>query len=70
LLIGIAMDLQGAGTPDTYSLDAFKVAFLVQFPIWAIGIVALLRERKHTRAHMATLGIHLPRIRDVLAGRR
>jgi MFS family permease len=70
LLIGVAMDLQGAGTPDTYSLDAFKVAFLVQFPIWAIGIVALLRERKHTRAHMATLGIHLPRIRDVLAGRR
>jgi MFS family permease len=70
LLIGVAMDLQGAGTPDTYSLDAFKVAFLVQFPIWAVGSIALLRERKRTRAHMTTLGIHLPRIRDVLAGRR
>ena len=70
LLIGVAMDLQGAGTPDTYSLDAFKIAFLVQFPIWAIGITALLRERRRTRAHMATIGIHLPRIRDVLAGRR
>jgi len=70
LLIGVAMDIQGAGTPDTYSLDAFKIAFLVQFPIWAIGITALLRERRRTRAHMATLGIHLPRIRDVLAGRR
>jgi MFS family permease len=70
LLIGVAMDLQGAGTPDTYSLDAFKVAFLVQFPIWAVGVIALLRERKRTRAHMKTLGIHLPRIRDVLAGRR
>jgi MFS family permease len=70
LLIGVAMDLQGAGTPDTYSLDAFKVAFLVQFPIWTVGTIALLRERKRTRAHMETLGIHLPRIRDVLAGRR
>ncbi|WP_338054609.1 MFS transporter [Subtercola vilae] len=69
-LIGVAMDLQNAGTPATYSLEAFKVAFLVQFPIWAIGVVALLRERRRTRAHMATLGIHLPLIRDVIRSRR
>ncbi|PPF62171.1 MFS transporter [Clavibacter michiganensis] len=70
LFIGIAMDVQGAGTPATYSLAAFKVAFLVQFPIWAIGIIALLRERRRTRAVMAARGIHLPRIRDVIARRR
>ena len=69
-LIGIAMDLQNAGTPATYNLDAFKIAFLVQFPIWAIGIAGLLRERRRTRAHMETLGIRVPRIRDVLAERR
>ncbi|SMG17832.1 MFS transporter [Agreia pratensis] len=70
LFIGIAMDVQGAGTPATYSLAAFKIAFLVQFPIWAVGIVALLRERRRTRAVMAARGIHLPRIRDVIARRR
>ncbi|WP_307852465.1 MFS transporter [Glaciihabitans sp. dw_435] len=69
-LIGLAMDLQGAGTPATYTLDAFKLAFLVQFPIWAIGIIGLLRERGRTRAHMKTLGVHVPRIRDVLSERR
>lgn len=68
--IGIAMDAQGAGAPSTYSLDAFKIAFLVQFPIWLVGLVALVRERRRTRAVMASMGIHLPRIRDVLAGRR
>jgi sugar phosphate permease len=70
LFIGIAMDVQGAGTPATYSLAAFKLAFLVQFPIWAVGIIALLRERRRTRAVMAARGIHLPRIRDVIARRR
>ncbi|MBF4632877.1 MFS transporter [Agreia pratensis] len=70
LFIGIAMDVQGAGTPATYSLAAFKIAFLVQFPIWAVGIVALLRERRRTRTVMAARGIHLPRIRDVIARRR
>jgi hypothetical protein len=35
--IGLALDLQGAGTPDTYRLDAFRLAFLTQVPLWALG---------------------------------
>ena len=57
-LIGLALDLQGAGTPDTYSLDAFRLAFLVQFPLWVIGTVFLLIERKRTRIRM---GLDQPR---------
>ncbi|EDV5156961.1 MFS transporter, partial [Salmonella enterica subsp. enterica] len=51
-LIGWALDLQGAGTPDTYSLEAFRLAFLAPVPLWAIGVVFILRERKRTRIRM------------------
>jgi sugar phosphate permease len=39
LVVGVALDLQGAGTPDTYTLDAFRVAMLVQVPVW-LGALA------------------------------
>ncbi len=60
LFIGIAMDAQGAGTPDTYSLDAFRVAFLTQVPLWALGAACIVWERKRTRVH---LGLDEPRSR-------
>ncbi|MGN8025730.1 MFS transporter [Microbacterium sp. 22242] len=48
-LIGLALDLQGAGTPDTYTLDAFRWAFLTQVPLWLIGTAFIVRERRLTR---------------------
>ena len=48
-LIGLALDLQGAGTPDTYSLDAFRIAFLAQVPLWLLGAAFIIVERKRTR---------------------
>ncbi|MCE4024742.1 MFS transporter [Microbacterium sp. Au-Mic1] len=48
-LIGLALDLQGAGTPATYSLDAFRWAFLTQIPLWVLGTVFIVRERRLTR---------------------
>lgn len=50
--IGLALDLQGAGTPDTYTLDAFRLAFLTQFPLWAIGATFIVIERRRTRVHI------------------
>jgi MFS family permease len=58
LLIGLALDLQGAGTPDTYSLDAFRIAFLTQVPLWLLGAVFIVIERKGTRIR---LGLDPPR---------
>ncbi|GAB3602973.1 MFS transporter [Microbacterium aureliae] len=52
LFIGIAMDVQGAGTPGTYSLDAFRVAFLTQLPLWLVGAVAITIERSRTIRHI------------------
>lgn len=59
-LIGLALDLQGAGTPDTYSLDAFRLAFLAQLPLWLVGATFIVIERKRTRIRM---GLDPERIR-------
>ena len=60
LFIGIAMDVQGAGTPHTYSLDAFRIAFLTQVPLWGLGAGFIVWERKRTRVH---IGLDEPRSR-------
>ena len=51
-LIGLALDLQGAGTPDTYTLEAFQLAFLTQVPLWLVGTVMIVIERHRTRLKM------------------
>jgi hypothetical protein len=48
----LALDLQGAGRPETYSLDAFRLAFLMQVPLWLLGAVFIVIERKRTRIRM------------------
>lgn len=52
LFIGIAMDVQGAGSPELYSADAFRWAFATQIPLWLLGIAMILRERARTRAYL------------------
>ncbi|MET0672681.1 MAG: MFS transporter [Microbacterium pygmaeum] len=56
--IGLALDLQGAGTPDTFSLEAFRLAFLTQIPLWLVGGTFIVIERKRTRIR---LGLDQPR---------
>lgn len=56
--IGLALDLQGAGTPSTYRLDAFRLAFLTQVPLWVIGWTFIVIERRKTRV---LLGLDEPR---------
>lgn len=56
--IGLALDLQGAGTPSTYRLDAFRLAFLTQLPLWALGWTFIVIERRKTRI---LLGFDTPR---------
>lgn len=51
MVIGVALDLQGAGSPETYSLEAFRVAFAVAIlPLAAIGLgMAAIEQRRTTR---------------------
>ena len=51
-VIGLLLDAQGAGTPETYTLDAFRIAFLTLIPLWVLGVVFILIERKRTRIRM------------------
>lgn len=65
--IGLAMDLQGAGSPDTYSLEAFRLAFLTQLPLWALGATFIVVERRRTRVH---IGLDEPRPKRTRRPRR
>lgn len=47
--IGLMLDLQGAGSYDTYTLEAFRIAFLAQVPLWLVGTVFIMIERRRTR---------------------
>ncbi|WP_129339049.1 MFS transporter [Cellulomonas endophytica] len=70
LLVGLALDVQGAGTPATYSLDAFRWAMAVQYPLWAVGVWGLLRARARARRLLAEQGTLVPPLREVLRRRR
>jgi hypothetical protein len=49
-LIGIILSLRSSGGPSSYTLGDFKLAFAVQYLVWAVGLFALLRSRRRLRA--------------------
>lgn len=55
LAIGVLLDL---GTPSgqTSSLGAFKTAFAVQYLVWGIGVLGILRSRRSARRRLAAQG--------------
>lgn len=59
MLIGLVLDVQGAGSPDDYSLDAFKWAFAVQIPLWGLGLTMILVETRRTKRWMRERGRRL-----------
>ncbi|MCW2601697.1 MAG: Transporter, superfamily [Frankiales bacterium] len=57
LLIGAVLDLLSTGGPASYTLQAFKVAMCVQYPLWVFGLWRLLHMRRVLRAQRAASGI-------------
>jgi MFS family permease len=49
LLIGVVLDLQGSGTPESYASGPFRLAMAVQVPLWLLGMVMILVERPRAR---------------------
>lgn len=43
--IGLVLDIAD-GTHGAYSLSAFRAAFLVQYPIWIVGLAAVVRNHR------------------------
>ncbi len=52
LFVGLALDWQGAGSPERYSLDAFRWAFATLFPILLLGLVFMMIELRRTQRWM------------------
>ncbi|HET7901889.1 MAG TPA: hypothetical protein VFL59_11930, partial [Candidatus Nanopelagicales bacterium] len=67
LLIGLVLDLVGAG--ETYSLNGFRVALLVQYALWGVGLTGLLLTRRAVRAQLAAEGIHVTSFAHMLRTR-
>jgi hypothetical protein len=55
--MGLILDAMGG-----YSFDAFRVAWLVQYPVWIVAITGVLVTRGKTRRQM---GLVLRPIRQV-----
>ena len=59
LAIGVVLDVLTPGRSTDYSLSAFKAAFAVQYLVWALGALQVLRYRRRMRARLATEGVVL-----------
>ncbi len=68
-LIGLILDARTGGTAN-YRIDDFKVALSAQYFIGAIGLGGILRNRRLARQHLATEGVHVRSLREVIAERR
>ena len=48
-LIGIVLDQVAPGGPSTYTVDSFRAAMSVQYIVWVLGLVQILRFRRKAR---------------------
>lgn len=55
--IGLILDLQGAGTPETYTTAAFKIAMGVQIPLLILGLVMMLIEWPKAKRDLGETGL-------------
>ena len=65
LLVGLVLSVSGGYTPE-----AFRLAWLVQFPIWALTAVAVVLARRKARRVMAAEGTVVPPLREALRRNR
>jgi len=67
LAIGVVLGLVG---PGGYTPEAFRVAWAVQYPVWAFALGAVLVARRRARRKLAAEGVVVRPLREVLAARR
>jgi sugar phosphate permease len=51
-LVGVVLDRVAPAGPSTWDVDAFRAAMAVQYPVWALGLVQVLRYRRRARRAM------------------
>lgn len=53
LLIGLFLDMQGAGRPENYSLEAFRWAMASHIPVILLGLIMVLRLYPRAKRQLA-----------------
>ena len=54
LLVGLVLDATSGGRPTSYDLHDFRLAFCVQYVLWAFGLLMVLRVRRRVRHRLRT----------------
>jgi MFS family permease len=67
--LGVGVVL-GIVSPEGYTPEAFRVAWTVQYVIWAVALAGVLIARRRARRKMAGEGVMIPPLREVLGRRR
>ncbi len=57
LAIGIVLDALAPGGSTDYSLGSFQAAFTLQYVLWTVGLLGVLRHRRELRARLAADGV-------------
>ena len=65
LAVGLVLGAAGGYTPG-----AFRVAWLVQYPVWALAVAGVIGTRRKARRVLAQEGVTVPPVREVLRRRR
>lgn len=65
--IGVVLGQIG---PDGYTAEAFRVAWTVQYVVWALALVGILASRRKARRNLAAEGVVVRPLRQVFAERR
>ena len=52
VLIGAILDRVAPGGPSTYDVDTFRAAMSVQYLVWGVGLVQILRYRHKARREL------------------
>lgn len=68
LAVGVLLSLVAG--PAGYTPQAFRVAWTVQYLVWGIALVGVLRSRRQARRRMAEDGVVVPPLRVALGRRR
>jgi len=67
LAVGVVLGIAG---PGGYTPESFRVAWTVQYAVWALALVGVLVARRRARRKMASEGVVVPSLREVLSARR
>ncbi|RMI33379.1 MFS transporter [Nocardia stercoris] len=62
--MGVVLERHGG-----YRFDAFRLAWLCQYPIWILAVTGVLITRMKARRRLATEGVHVRPLRAALAAR-